>query len=53
LEKGVVGSYMPEFDLTKSMDEYFRSAEWNQMIGRWEGYVRAVVEAKGNPPKLY
>lgn len=53
LGKGVVGSYMPEFDLTKPVDAYFRSPELNQMIGRWEGYVRAVVEAKGNPPRLY
>jgi hypothetical protein len=53
LEKGVVGSYMPEVDLTKSVDAYFMSPEWNQIIGRWEGYVRAVVEAKGNPPRLY
>jgi hypothetical protein len=53
LEKGVVGTYMPEFDVTKPLDGYFASAEWNDIITRWEGYVRSVVEAKGNPPKLY
>jgi hypothetical protein len=53
LEKGVVGVYMPEFDLDQSLDEYFQSGEWNSIIGKWEGYVRTVVERKGNPPQLY
>jgi hypothetical protein len=53
LEKGVVGLYMPEFDLDRSNDDYFISAEWNGIIGRWEGYVRSVVERKGNPPQLF
>lgn len=53
LEKGVTSTYMPEFDLDKSMEEYFNSEEWKQLIGRWEGYVRKVVENKGQPPKLY
>jgi hypothetical protein len=52
LERGVVGQYMPEFDLETPAD-YFRSTEWNGMIGRWEGYVRSVVSAKGKPPSLY
>jgi hypothetical protein len=53
LERGVVGLYMPEFDLENPIDDYFNSAEWNDMIGRWEGYVRAVVDKKGSPPQLY
>ena len=53
LERGVVGLYMPEFDLDKSIDDYFASGEWNGMIGKWEGYVRAVVDRKGAPPHLY
>jgi hypothetical protein len=53
LERGVVGVYMPEFDLERPLDEYFTSAEWNGVIGKWEGYVRSVVEKKGNPPQLY
>ncbi len=53
LERGVVGLYLPEFDLEKSMDEYFASAEWKGVIGKWEGYVRAVVAHKGSPPQLY
>lgn len=53
LEKGVVGVYMPEFDLSRPVDEYFESAEWSSLMGKWEGYVRTVVERKGNPPRLY
>ena len=53
LERGVVGLYMPELDLERPLDEYFTSAEWNGVIGKWEGYVRSVVERKGNPPQLY
>ena len=53
LEHGVVGLYMPEFDVESDLDLYFESIEWNQMMGKWEGYVRAVVESKGTPPKLY
>ncbi len=53
LERGVVGLYMPEFDLDTSIDDYFASGEWNGVIGKWEGYVRAVVDRKGAPPQLY
>jgi hypothetical protein len=53
LEAGVVGLYMPEFDLNRPFDKYFNSAEWRGIIKKWEGYVRAVVEKKGNPPQLY
>jgi hypothetical protein len=53
LEKGILGLYMPEFTLDKNMDDYFKSMEWNDMIGRWEGYVRRVVDQKGNPPLLF
>ncbi len=53
LEKGVVGIYLPEFDLDNPLEEYFSSPEWNAIIGKWEGYVRSVVEKKGNPPQLY
>jgi hypothetical protein len=53
LEKGVVGLYMPEFDTDKPVEDYFSSVEWNSIIGKWEGYVRAVVERKGNPPQLF
>ena len=55
LEKGVLGIYMPEFDLDENnnLEDYFRSEEWTQLINKWEGYVRKVVENKGTPPKLY
>ena len=53
LEKGVVGLYMPAFDLRTPPDQYFRSVEWNSIIGQWEGLVRRVVARKGNPPELY
>ncbi|HVS10712.1 MAG TPA: hypothetical protein VMS76_12645 [Planctomycetota bacterium] len=53
LEKGVVGLYMPEFDLDAPLEDYFESAEWSGVLGKWEGYVRAVVERRGNPPQLY
>lgn len=52
LERGVTGTYLPEFDITKSAS-YFENIEWQQIIGKWEGYVRKVVETKGKPPKLY
>jgi len=53
LERGVVGLYMPEFDLSQSSDDYFTTLEWAGIIGRWEGYVRSVVDKKGNPPQLF
>jgi hypothetical protein len=53
LEKGVIGTYMSEFDLDGSLDTYFLSQQWKQIIAIWEGYVRRVVENKGHPPILY
>lgn len=53
LERGVVGTYMPEFDLSGPASSYLGSAEWGQIIRKWEGYVASVVECKGNPPQLY
>ena len=52
-ERGIVGLYLPEFDLDQPQDEYFESPAWNDVIGKWGGYVRAVVNTKGNPPKLF
>ena len=52
LEKGVLGLFMPEFDLS-NIEGYFQSPQWTGIIGKWEGLVRAVVEAKGQPPRLY
>ena len=53
LERGTMGQYMPEFDLDQPINDYIESVQWKDVIGRWEGFVRAVVETKGNPPKLY
>ena len=53
LEKGVLGTYMPEFDLGASYSEYLESVEWNQLIRKWETQVGSVVDTKGNPPKLF
>ena len=53
LEKGVLGTYLPEFDLAKSADTYLVSQEWKQLVSTWEGQVRNVVKTKGHPPKLY
>lgn len=52
LERGVTGTYLPEFNLEKDTS-YLENNEWQQIIGKWEGFVRKVVETKGNPPKLY
>jgi len=51
LEKGIVGIYMPEFDVNDN--KYFDSLEWKEIMIQWVGYVRAVVVKKGNPPQLY
>ena len=53
LEKGVIGTYMPEFDLSNPAQSYLHSGEWGQVIRKWEGYVSSVVESKGDPPQLY
>lgn len=53
LEKGILGSYMPEFDLGSLENNYLHSEEWNQIIRKWECQVASVAEAKGNPPQLY
>jgi hypothetical protein len=39
LEKGVVPYYMPEFDLSKSIDEYFESSQWIELIKQWKEKV--------------
>src|SRR5215216_2648343 len=46
LPRGVAGVYMPEFYLEKPIAHYFASPEWSGIIGKWDGYVRAVVERK-------
>lgn len=53
LEKGVLGTYMPEFSVENNIDEYFNSNEFHSLLKKWEGFVRTVVEKKGNPPQLF
>jgi hypothetical protein len=53
LDRGVTGSFMPEFDLSRPIDAYMSSVAFGDILGKWEGLVRAVVETKGNPPRLY
>ena len=51
LQKGVVGIYMPEFDVADN--KYFDSLEWKEIMNQWVHNVRTVVAKKGNPPQLY
>lgn len=53
LEKGVLGTYMPEFNLTDSIEEYFESPEWKQLLKQWENKVSRVYENRGAPPSLF
>mgnify|MGYP001563995591 CR=1 FL=1 len=53
LDKGVLGAYMPEFSLEARGVDYLNSHEWKDLIGKWEGFVRAVIDHKGSPPKLF
>ncbi|WP_260471259.1 hypothetical protein [Streptococcus cristatus] len=46
LEKGVLGIFMPEFDLSGDIDEYFSSAEWKQLIEHWERQVKEFIDSK-------
>lgn len=39
LEKGVVPYYMPEFDLDKPIDEYFKSNNWIHLFEAWKALV--------------
>ena len=39
LEKGVAGTYLPEFDLTSTDSNYLESEEWCQLIIKWKSLV--------------
>ncbi len=39
LEKGVLGSYMPEFCLDSPHNNYFESKAWNQLFDQWKKKV--------------
>jgi len=53
LEKGIVGLYMPEFELGASVEAYLKSEEWLQIFRKWEHQVSSVREKKGLPPSFY
>ena len=46
LEKGVLGSYMPEFDLKTGVKEYFTSQEFIQIFEEWTMRVRKKMEKR-------
>lgn len=46
LEKGVLGTYMPEFDLKTGVEEYFASQEFIQIFGEWTKRVRKKMESR-------
>jgi hypothetical protein len=53
LDRGVIGSYTPVFNLDDSTSDFFEGDEWRQVAGRWAGQVHSVVVTKGSPPRLY
>lgn len=53
LEKGVVGLYMPEFDLEDNTSDYLQSREWRHIIRNWEADVRTAENHRAEPPRLY
>lgn len=53
MEKGVLGAYMPEFDLEGDVDNYFNSEQFRQLMQQWEFFARQVARNKAQPPKLY
>lgn len=53
IEDGVVGGFIPEFNLENPTNKFLESDEWHQIIGQWESHVRNVVENKSKPPKLF
>ena len=53
LERGVMGLYLPEFDLDSGHENYLDLPEWKQIIAKWESRIRQVAGRKGQPPALY
>lgn len=53
LEKGVVGLYMPSFDLEDGATSYLEGPEWKAIVNKWESQVQLVVANKGKPPQLF
>ena len=53
LERGIIETYLPEFDIEEETDKFLESTEWKQMAAEWEANVRSVVKNKGRPMPLY
>lgn len=53
LERGTLGTSVPDFDLALPADAYLEGPEWLHGLQRWEGFVSRVIEAKGEPPARY
>ena len=53
VEKGVVGLYMPEFDLDDNNTIDLTDPEWSELLAGWERDVRVVARNRSEPPKLY
>lgn len=53
LERGVLGTQVPDFDLSLPAGTYLDAPEWQHGLQRWEGFVSRVIEAKGEPPARY
>jgi hypothetical protein len=51
LEKGVTGTYMPVFNVNGSLDHYFTSPEWSDLISKWEEQVKSVAGRKYDHPQ--
>lgn len=50
LQQGVVGLYMPEFNLDDT-DDYLMTDEWKQIMVNWETDVRTREDRRGEPPE--
>lgn len=49
LEHGVMGAYMPEFDLSKDVKAYFSTEECRQLLQQFESQVFHFRDRKGLP----
>jgi hypothetical protein len=52
LEKGVTGTYLPEFSLYNGIN-YLDSQEWKQIFNQWNGIVLNVIKNRGYPKSVY
>lgn len=53
LQRGAVGTYLPEFNLTDPNAGFFQSDEWRQLIGQFESECRNCCKEKGQPKRWY